>query len=117
MKQLNIDPALQLAMPDQAPIAAQILKPLLFKDGDVYCCLLGADAIKGIFGCGDSPVDAVEDWVDTLRDRVDADDQDDEVVKEVLRILTKHREKLSAESEKEFMKQFRPGKSKNAYRK
>ncbi len=52
---------------EHVPAAAQKLKPKLFKDGIKYCALLGADPQQGIFGCGDTPLDALNDWNDAYQ--------------------------------------------------
>jgi hypothetical protein len=38
------------------------LKPTLYKDGNAFCCLLGADPSRGIFGYGDNTEEAIRDW-------------------------------------------------------
>lgn len=44
------------------PAAAKMFKPVVYKDGDSYCCLLGPDPKTGIFGCGHNPSEAIADW-------------------------------------------------------
>jgi len=39
-----------------------MLKPEIFKDGDAWCCLLGADLQIGIAGFGKTPYEAVLAW-------------------------------------------------------
>ena len=46
----------------EIPESARIYKPKLFKEGVKYCALLGEDPQAGIFGCGDTPLDALLDW-------------------------------------------------------
>jgi len=38
----------------------KFLRPELFRDGNKWCALYGADMQVGIAGFGDSPVDAIE---------------------------------------------------------
>jgi hypothetical protein len=72
------------------PDSAKILEPVVFKEGDSYCCLLGPDPQTGIFGCGDTAELAVEDWNKNLQDAmVHITEGDPEVLKYV-------NEKLSA---------------------
>jgi hypothetical protein len=36
--------------------------PLLYKDGNAWCCLLGTDFQIGVTGCGDTALEAMLDW-------------------------------------------------------
>jgi hypothetical protein len=47
---------------DKIPQSVRILRPTVYRDGNSFCCLLGADPQSGIFGCGDTPEDAMDDW-------------------------------------------------------
>jgi hypothetical protein len=40
----------------------KMLNPTLTKDGNQWCCLLGADLQVGIAGFGDTPYLAILDW-------------------------------------------------------
>jgi hypothetical protein len=51
----------------------------VFKDGDLYCCLLGPDPQEGIFGCGDSPEMALANWDKQLTERLANSSVDDSV--------------------------------------
>jgi len=69
--------------------ATQKLQPVVFQEGDSFCCLLGPDPQQGIFGCGDTPFEAVTDWEQNLHDRLASAGPGDEVadyVKETLQI-------------------------------
>ncbi|MGN6491179.1 MAG: hypothetical protein ACTHLE_04225 [Agriterribacter sp.] len=65
MKQMNMD-GLEVITVDydshDLPAVAKIFKPVIYKDGTAYCCLLGPDPQAGIFGCGETPKEAVIDW-------------------------------------------------------
>ncbi|MFI5453410.1 hypothetical protein ACHMWN_14785 [Pedobacter sp. UC225_61] len=54
------------------PKKAQKLRPHLYKDGFAYCCVFGPDPQVGIYGCGDSPEEAIMDWADDLDQRIAA---------------------------------------------
>jgi hypothetical protein len=56
----------------QVPVSAKILQPVLFKDGDSYCCVLGPDPTEGILGCGPTPDLALQDWDVHVRELLDA---------------------------------------------
>lgn len=108
MKNLDIHPSKQLGIPDNAPVAAAILRPVLFMNEGVVWCVLGDNLNTAITGLGDNVEDALEDWEDTLKERINAEDAEDEVVAEVLTELASYREKMSARNVQEFMDQFRP---------
>jgi hypothetical protein len=44
------------------PESVQQTHPLVFKDGTSYCCVLGPDPQTGIFGCGPTIKEALEDF-------------------------------------------------------
>jgi len=44
------------------PETAKELKPVLFREGNVICCLSGSDPRSGIFGCGSTLSEAIKDW-------------------------------------------------------
>jgi hypothetical protein len=108
MKGLN--PKNTIHIPDDASLAAHILQPAIFEEGDIYSCLLGDNPLTGIIGCGDTPAEALEDWEDTLKERINAGDPDDEVAVYAVQELLRHKEEISAKNEQDFMRQFRPGK-------
>ncbi|MDM1294589.1 hypothetical protein HX021_09825 [Sphingobacterium sp. N143] len=64
---------------DELPLEVKELRPVVFKEEASYWCLLGPDPHQGIFGSGDSPMDALGDWLANLRQRVTTTDPDDEV--------------------------------------
>jgi hypothetical protein len=86
---------------------AKLLNPIVFKEGNSYCCILGADPQIGVFGCGDTPQDAVNDWDNNLKEHLSKSDSDDEVVayvKETLAAIPK----VIPPHVQEFYDQFRP---------
>jgi len=38
-------------------------KPVVYKDGEAYCCQSGPNPLEGIFGAGATPGEAIEDWL------------------------------------------------------
>lgn len=62
------------------PGAVRYFKPIIYKDGTNYCCLMGPDPQQGVFGCGDSPQDAVKDWMDDLEERLKTSRPNDKMV-------------------------------------
>ncbi len=70
------------------PITVQELRPIVFMDGDSYCCLLGPDPQAGVFGCGKTSEQAINDWDEHLRERMQSPAEGDEVatyIKEVFK--------------------------------
>ncbi|WP_316812224.1 hypothetical protein [Pedobacter heparinus] len=51
---------------DVFDIAVRKMRPIVYMDGDVFCCLSGLDAETGVFGCGSTPEDAIDDWRSAL---------------------------------------------------
>jgi hypothetical protein len=105
MKQMNIDP--EQIVEAEYTGAAIALKPIVFKDGDSYCCVLGPDPQQGVFGCGDTPAEALAEWETNLQLRLKNANQDDEVVRAVMEIISK-RSTSSSTNIQEFYDQFRP---------
>ena len=61
------------------PEAVRTLRPILFKDGDSFCCLLGPDPQEGVFGCGSTKEAALIDWEANMRKRIAYHKAGDEV--------------------------------------
>lgn len=38
------------------------IKPKLYKDGNMWCCLLGENIMEGIVGFGETPYKAIKNW-------------------------------------------------------
>lgn len=45
------------------PEPIKSLKPVVYKDGAAYCFISGPNPVDGIFGCGNSLSQAVEEWL------------------------------------------------------
>ncbi len=95
MKQMNIDENLvvNIDYTDSALSAiVRQFKPVLFKDGELICCLLGPDRDQGIFGCGSTEDEAIKNWEDAFRERFESNNEEDEVaayIKDTLAISKK----------------------------
>ncbi|ACU60708.1 hypothetical protein [Chitinophaga pinensis] len=90
MEQMQIPADMQCAIDygqPELPRAIRELHPVLFKEGDSYCCLLGPDPQAGIFGCGATPGEALTDWDEHLRERMKTPDANDEVAAYVKGVL------------------------------
>ncbi len=81
MEQMKIDEQMQIPInyeADEFSLEVRELRPVVFRDGESYCCLLGADPQSGVFGCGDTAGQAIEDWEQRLQDRMNAPAADDD---------------------------------------
>ena len=59
------------------PASVKQYRPILYKDGNEFCCLLGPDPQNGIFGGGGSIQEAIVDWDRHYHDYMqDADEED-----------------------------------------
>ena len=61
------------------PHAVRVLRPLVFKDGDSFCVVLGPDPQEGVFGCGKTANEALHDWNEHLKERIEQNNKNDEV--------------------------------------
>ncbi|KQM77883.1 hypothetical protein ASE74_15905 [Pedobacter sp. Leaf216] len=52
---------------------AKKLNPSVFRNGGSVCVLYGTDPQHGIFGCGNSVEEALDDWDTNLRKAVSSD--------------------------------------------
>lgn len=68
----------------ELPDYVKEFQPLLYKDGDRYCAVLGPDITSGIFGCGPTAMDALLSWHNNLLDALHGADSDDEVMQFVI---------------------------------
>ncbi len=55
------------------------LRPVVWREGTDFCCLLGPDPQEGIFGCGNTAEAAMNDWETHLRERIEIAGASDEV--------------------------------------
>lgn len=87
MDQMKVDEKAKIALnyedPD-LPGSVSQFKPILFKEGDSYCVLLGPDPQEGVFGCGDSPEAAMKDWVKHFNDEIDNPTEGNETTRFIL---------------------------------
>lgn len=79
---MNVDEAMKVTIDfehEDLPQDAKEFQPLVFKDGDRYCCLLGPNPTQGIVGWGETPKAAIADWSAQLQERIKVKNEDDEV--------------------------------------
>jgi hypothetical protein len=84
MKQLQVPEEMKVMVdisdPD-IPASVKQLKPVLFQEGDAYCCVLGPDPQAGVFGCGNSAKEALQDWNKNLQILKKSGKEADEVLR------------------------------------
>lgn len=62
------------------PASAREFRPAVYRDGDSFCVLLGEDPQAGVFGCGDTPIKALQDWEVHFNERMEEHASGDELV-------------------------------------
>lgn len=82
MEQMNVDEASKVTIDFSIPAlppSAGILQPLVYRQGQKYCCLLGPSPAIGIFGSGATAREAIIDWDVKLTARLASANEDDAV--------------------------------------
>lgn len=83
MKQMHIPEDILIAIDytnRYFPASARTFRPAVYKDGDFFCAVLGENPHLGIFGCGRSTDEAIEDWAVHFQDRLDSHLPGDDLV-------------------------------------
>ena len=86
MKQPSIDQSAIVDLDYNAsniPSTVTEFKPVVFHDGDAYCCMLGSNPQEGVFGCGCSPQEAMEDWAKHFDERLEKPYENDQLIKDI----------------------------------
>lgn len=86
MEQMNVEESLKIDIDyteEVLPKSARKLQPLVWKDDELYNCLLGPDLNMGIFGTGETPLLAIVDWDTQLTARLAQAELEDEVIQYV----------------------------------
>jgi len=87
MKQMQIDPAKIVKIDFTKPETNRTLKtlqPVVFKEDELFCCLLGEDRAQAIIGYGNTPEEAIYDWEQNLQKRIDQHEDNDELAEFVI---------------------------------
>lgn len=82
MKQMDIPQQMQVPVDfESQDLSRRIkeLRPVVWREGTDFCCLLGPDPQEGIFGCGNTAEAAMNDWETHLRERIENASISDEV--------------------------------------
>ena len=87
MQQLDVPDEMKVSVDYgdmQIPVSAKKIKPLVYKDGDSICVVLGPDPQEGIFGCGSNTNAALKDWDTHLKDYLKSYKEDDEITRYII---------------------------------
>jgi hypothetical protein len=90
MKQMDISDDVKIVVDYEdtdLPYTVKELQPTLWIDGNSYCCVLGPNPKQGVFGCGITPVAALLNWDDHLRERIKKGNPADQVVQYAIDVL------------------------------
>ena len=72
---------------NRLPEAAGILQPVVFYDGNAYCCMLGPRPQEAVYGRGETPHIAITNWDRDLQRRLHNPSQSDELTNYVIQKL------------------------------
>jgi hypothetical protein len=84
MKQLEVPEEMKVNVDitdPKIPASVKQLRPVLFREGDAYCCVLGPDPEAGVFGSGKSTNETLQDWDRSLQMLKKSGKDADEVLK------------------------------------
>jgi hypothetical protein len=82
MQQMNIDESKLVPInfeSSDVPPAVRQFKPTLYKDGELFCCILGPDIEQGVHACGVTEDEAINEWTAALKERMQNTNPDDAV--------------------------------------
>lgn len=87
--------------------SAKALNPTVYKEHELYFCLLGNDQ-NGVIGSGITIEEAINDWDKNLQTRLKIGDENDYAVKMVTDLLNKEKQKSSQQIDDYFRNHLRP---------
>lgn len=90
MKQMDFTPDLRIEIDFKSAKRSRTvntLQPVVFKDDNSFCCLLGPDLNYGIKGFGHTADEAIDDWETSLKKRIKTPSKNDELAKYVVSML------------------------------
>jgi hypothetical protein len=72
------------------PRTVKVIKPVVFREGNAFCCAIGPDPNTGVFGYGTTAKNAIDDWDAKLMDRLAIAEEDDELALWVRSLLSSY---------------------------
>jgi hypothetical protein len=91
MEQLNVPDEMKVPIDfndKNLPLSVRTFRPLVFQEGDAVCVVLGPDPQEGVFGCGPTKEEALNDWDKNLKLRMEHFTEEDEVVRYMRSVLS-----------------------------
>lgn len=82
MQQMNIDKSKVVPIDfesEDLPLPVRQFKPALYKEGELFCCILGPDPETGVYACGATEDGAINKWIAALNERMKNQNPDDKV--------------------------------------
>ena len=82
MEQMNVEEHKKILMDYEDPSLAKFvrqLRPLVYREGENYCCILGPSPELGVFACSDTLEETLRQWTEALKQRASAAGSGDEV--------------------------------------
>lgn len=82
MKQMAVDENLVVNVDYESgslSAAMRQFKPVLYREGEQFCCLLGPGPDTGIFACGATEDEAISRWDQAFKERLQSRSDGDEV--------------------------------------
>jgi len=82
MEQMNVPEDWKVAVnydDPQLPKSVRTFRPMVYCEGENFCVLLGPDPQEGVYGCGATVEEALNDWDVQLKDRIQYHKEEDEV--------------------------------------
>jgi hypothetical protein len=91
MKEMNVSEEKKVKVDFELsdfPRTVKVIKPLVFKEGNAFCCAIGLDPHTGVFGYGTTAKMAIDDWDAKLMDRLATAQEDDKLALWVRNLLS-----------------------------
>lgn len=82
MEQMNVEENKKVVLNYEDPTLTKFVRqfrPLVYRDGNLYCCILGPNPETGVFACADSLEDTLQQWTEEVKKRASAPGTGDEV--------------------------------------
>jgi hypothetical protein len=71
------------------PTPVRQFKPVLFKEGNSFCMVLGPYPQEGVFGCGNTANQAIKDWEHHFNNEIENPTEGNEMTRFILDSLNK----------------------------
>lgn len=69
---------------ENLPASVRLFKPILIEGEAGYFCFWGPSPKDGVYGCGLSQQEAISDWVDHLKSRIESGIKNDPVAQRLV---------------------------------